>query len=111
MPCDIALLALGDALCFCNLALGDALCFFLAVHLLNCAYKFAYRDVLSLTIGAHNLFVFCSSAPGDQSGEVPWCLFRPLYRLPFGLIFKALIMALGLFVLFLKLIRCIMNNA
>ncbi|MED6174093.1 hypothetical protein PIB30_065620 [Stylosanthes scabra] len=29
-----------------------------------------------------------SSAPGDQSGEVSWCLFRPLYRLPFGLILK-----------------------
>ncbi|MED6149339.1 hypothetical protein PIB30_061404 [Stylosanthes scabra] len=29
-----------------------------------------------------------AAAPGDQSGEVPWCLFRPLYRLPFGLILK-----------------------
>ncbi|MED6158624.1 hypothetical protein PIB30_034459 [Stylosanthes scabra] len=28
------------------------------------------------------------STPGDQSGEVSWCLFRPLYRLPFGLILK-----------------------
>ncbi|MED6145189.1 hypothetical protein PIB30_022786 [Stylosanthes scabra] len=28
------------------------------------------------------------STPGDQSGEVPWCLFRPLYRLPFGLVLK-----------------------
>ncbi|MED6205422.1 hypothetical protein PIB30_017454 [Stylosanthes scabra] len=27
-------------------------------------------------------------APGDQSGEVPWCLFRPLYGLPFGIISK-----------------------
>ncbi|MED6108661.1 hypothetical protein PIB30_026228 [Stylosanthes scabra] len=28
------------------------------------------------------------SALGDQFGEVPWCLFRPLYRLLFGLILK-----------------------
>ncbi|MED6155950.1 hypothetical protein PIB30_010298 [Stylosanthes scabra] len=50
--------------------------------------KFAYRDVLILRLSVlHNLFV-CSSASGDQSGEVPWCLFRPLYRLPFGLILK-----------------------
>ncbi|MED6167286.1 hypothetical protein PIB30_001183 [Stylosanthes scabra] len=28
------------------------------------------------------------SAPGDQSGVVPWCLFRPLYGLLFGLILK-----------------------
>ncbi|MED6147338.1 hypothetical protein PIB30_043255 [Stylosanthes scabra] len=58
--------------------------------------KFACRDVLNLTIGVRNLFV-CSSAPGDQSGVVPWCLFRPLYRLPFGFEFKAFVLAPGLF--------------
>ncbi|MED6109755.1 hypothetical protein PIB30_036508 [Stylosanthes scabra] len=42
------------------------------------------------------------SAPGDQSGVVPWFLFRPLYRLPFGFEFKALVLAPGLFILFFE---------
>ncbi|MED6112665.1 hypothetical protein PIB30_063626 [Stylosanthes scabra] len=52
------------------------------------ALSFAYRDVLILRLSVlHNLFV-CNSAPGDQSGEVPWCLIRPLYWLPFEVILK-----------------------
>ncbi|MED6146901.1 hypothetical protein PIB30_039057 [Stylosanthes scabra] len=43
-----------------------------------------------------------SLAPGDQSGVVPWCLFRPLYRSPFEFEFKALVLAPGLFVLFFE---------
>ncbi|MED6119689.1 hypothetical protein PIB30_013805 [Stylosanthes scabra] len=41
------------------------------------------------------------SEPGAQSGEVPWCLLRPLYGFALWDNFKALTLAPGLFVLFL----------